>query len=77
MRWLYTLLLYLLLPLVMLRLLWRSLRAPAYRQRLGCPGCVLSSGASANAWACFVSHPTGAGSGSMPSRSARCRPCCR
>ncbi|MCB1924826.1 MAG: lipid IV(A) 3-deoxy-D-manno-octulosonic acid transferase [Gammaproteobacteria bacterium] len=35
MRWLYTLLLYLLLPLVMLRLLWRSLRAPAYRQRLG------------------------------------------
>jgi 3-deoxy-D-manno-octulosonic-acid transferase len=33
MRHVYTLLLYLLLPLVLLRLLWRSLRAPAYRQR--------------------------------------------
>jgi 3-deoxy-D-manno-octulosonic-acid transferase len=32
-RRLYTLLLYLLLPLVFLRLLWRSLRAPAYRRR--------------------------------------------
>jgi len=31
----YTGLLYLLLPLVLLRLLWRSLRAPAYRQRIG------------------------------------------
>ena len=31
----YTGLLYLLLPLVLLRLLWRSLRAPAYRERLG------------------------------------------
>jgi 3-deoxy-D-manno-octulosonic-acid transferase len=32
-RWLYTLLLYLLLPLVFVRLAWRSLRAPAYRRR--------------------------------------------
>ena len=32
-RWVYTLLLYLLLPLVLLRLLYRSLRAPAYRRR--------------------------------------------
>ncbi|HIE53638.1 MAG TPA: 3-deoxy-D-manno-octulosonic acid transferase, partial [Chromatiaceae bacterium] len=32
---LYTALLYLLLPLVLLRLMWRSLQAPAYRQRLG------------------------------------------
>jgi 3-deoxy-D-manno-octulosonic-acid transferase len=32
-RLLYTLLLYLLLPLVLARLLWRSLKAPAYRQR--------------------------------------------
>jgi 3-deoxy-D-manno-octulosonic-acid transferase len=32
-RFLYTLLFHLLLPLVALRLLWRSLRAPAYRQR--------------------------------------------
>ncbi len=31
---LYSLLLHLLLPLVVARLLWRSLRAPAYRQRL-------------------------------------------
>jgi 3-deoxy-D-manno-octulosonic-acid transferase len=33
MRALYTLLLYLLLPLVLLRLLWRSIKAPAYRAR--------------------------------------------
>lgn len=33
MRTLYTVLLHLALPLVMLRLLWRSMRAPAYRQR--------------------------------------------
>jgi 3-deoxy-D-manno-octulosonic-acid transferase len=33
MRRLYTLLLYLALPLVLLRLLWRSLKAPAYRGR--------------------------------------------
>jgi len=32
-RPLYTLLLYLLFPLVLLRLLWRSIRAPAYRRR--------------------------------------------
>ncbi len=32
-RRIYTLLLYLLLPFVMLRLLWRSIKAPAYRQR--------------------------------------------
>lgn len=31
----YTVLLRLLLPLALLRLLWRSLRAPAYRQRIG------------------------------------------
>jgi len=31
----YTFLLHLMLPLVVLRLLWRSLRAPAYRKRLG------------------------------------------
>ena len=34
-RLLYTLLLYLALPLLLLRLLVRSLRAPAYRQRIG------------------------------------------
>ena len=33
MRFLYTLLLYLLMPLVLLRLLWRSIKAPAYRRR--------------------------------------------
>lgn len=33
MRWLYTLILYLLLPLIILRLLWRGLWAPAYWQR--------------------------------------------
>jgi 3-deoxy-D-manno-octulosonic-acid transferase len=33
MRRLYTLLLYLALPLVLLRLLWRSIKAPAYRER--------------------------------------------
>ena len=33
MRRFYTLVLYLVLPLVMLRLLWRSFRAPAYRRR--------------------------------------------
>jgi len=32
---LYTLLLYLLIPLVLLRLLWRSLSAPDYRRRVG------------------------------------------
>ena len=32
---LYSLVLYLLLPLALLRLLWRSLRAPAYRRRWG------------------------------------------
>lgn len=35
MRYLYTLLLYLSLPLVLLRLLWRSIRAPEYRRRWG------------------------------------------
>ena len=34
MRYLYSALLYALMPLVLLRLLWRSRRAPAYRQRL-------------------------------------------
>ncbi|WP_183165687.1 lipid IV(A) 3-deoxy-D-manno-octulosonic acid transferase [Azomonas macrocytogenes] len=34
-RTLYTLLLHLALPLIVLRLLWRARRAPAYRQRLG------------------------------------------
>ena len=34
MRKLYTLLLYLLAPLVLLRLAWRGLRAPVYRRRL-------------------------------------------
>ncbi|MBN1684518.1 MAG: lipid IV(A) 3-deoxy-D-manno-octulosonic acid transferase [Gammaproteobacteria bacterium] len=33
MRYLYTFLFYLLLPFIMLRLLWRSLKAPAYRRR--------------------------------------------
>ena len=33
MRYLYSLLLYLLTPFVILRLLWRSLKAPAYRRR--------------------------------------------
>ncbi|BAP56986.1 3-deoxy-D-manno-octulosonic-acid transferase domain-containing protein [Thioploca ingrica] len=32
-RWFYTLSLYLLIPLIILRLLWRGLRAPAYWQR--------------------------------------------
>ncbi len=35
MRWLYTLLLYSLLPLILLRLWWRGRLAPAYRQRIG------------------------------------------
>lgn len=35
MRGLYTLLFYLLLPLIFLRLLWRSRLAPAYRRRIG------------------------------------------
>lgn len=35
MRFLYTLLLYLLMPLILLRLLWRGLRAPDYRKRWG------------------------------------------
>ncbi len=35
MRYLYSLLLYFLAPFVILRLLWRSLRAPAYRRRWG------------------------------------------
>ena len=34
MRYLYSALFYLLLPLILLRMLWRSRRAPAYRQRL-------------------------------------------
>ena len=34
MRYLYTFLFYLTLPLVLIRLLWRSLHQPAYRQRL-------------------------------------------
>ncbi len=33
MRALYTFLLYLVFPLVLLRLLWRSIKAPAYRER--------------------------------------------
>ncbi|WP_174575396.1 lipid IV(A) 3-deoxy-D-manno-octulosonic acid transferase [Thiosocius teredinicola] len=32
-RWLYTAILYLVFPLVLLRLLWRSIKAPAYRKR--------------------------------------------
>ena len=35
MRYLYSALLYCLLPLTLARLLWRSRRAPAYRRRLG------------------------------------------
>lgn len=35
MRWLYTLFLYLSLPLVVLRLYWRSLKNPYYRSRIG------------------------------------------
>ena len=35
MRLLYTVLLYLLTPLVLLRLLWRGIKAPAYRRRWG------------------------------------------
>lgn len=34
MRYLYTLLFYLMLPFIFLRLIWRSRKAPAYRQRL-------------------------------------------
>jgi 3-deoxy-D-manno-octulosonic-acid transferase len=34
MRWLYTALFYLLVPAIVLRLLWRSRRAPAYRRRI-------------------------------------------
>lgn len=34
MRWLYTLFFYICLPLIVCRLLWRSLKSPAYRQRL-------------------------------------------
>lgn len=35
MRYLYSLLLYLLVPFVLVRLLWRSLKVPAYRRRWG------------------------------------------
>jgi 3-deoxy-D-manno-octulosonic-acid transferase len=35
MRWLYTAIFYLAVPLILLRLLWRSRRAPAYRARIG------------------------------------------
>jgi len=35
MRFLYTLVLYLLMPFILLRLLWRALRAPDYRKRWG------------------------------------------
>ncbi|MEX1033920.1 MAG: lipid IV(A) 3-deoxy-D-manno-octulosonic acid transferase [Cellvibrionaceae bacterium] len=35
MRWLYTLVFYLSVPLILLRLLWRSRRAPAYAKRWG------------------------------------------
>ena len=35
MRWLYTALFYLLVPAIVLRLWWRSRRAPAYRRRIG------------------------------------------
>jgi 3-deoxy-D-manno-octulosonic-acid transferase len=35
MRWFYTLLFYLLLPAILLRLWWRGRRAPAYRRRIG------------------------------------------
>lgn len=35
MRYLYSALFYLLIPLVLMRMLWRSRRAPAYRRRLG------------------------------------------
>ncbi|MGR9045710.1 MAG: lipid IV(A) 3-deoxy-D-manno-octulosonic acid transferase [Gammaproteobacteria bacterium] len=34
MRWLYSAVFYLILPLVLSRLLWRSIKAPAYRQRI-------------------------------------------
>src|SRR5690606_7018525 len=34
-RWFYTLLFYLLLPLILLRLWWRGRAAPAYRRRIG------------------------------------------
>jgi len=34
-RWLYTGFFYLMMPLVLLRLLWRASKAPAYRQRVG------------------------------------------
>jgi 3-deoxy-D-manno-octulosonic-acid transferase len=34
-RWFYTLLFYLALPVILLRLLWRARRAPAYRRRIG------------------------------------------
>ena len=35
MLYLYTALLYLIIPLVLLRFLWRSLSAPDYRRRVG------------------------------------------
>lgn len=35
MRWIYTALLYLIAPIVLLRFLWRSLSVPAYRRRIG------------------------------------------
>ncbi|KOR29615.1 3-deoxy-D-manno-octulosonic acid transferase, partial [Achromatium sp. WMS1] len=34
MRYIYSILLYLLVPAIWLRLLWRSIKAPAYRQRM-------------------------------------------
>jgi 3-deoxy-D-manno-octulosonic-acid transferase len=55
-RGVYTLLFYLLVPLVLLRLMWRGLRAPAYRRRWSerfgfCPG----AGARSSIWVHAVS----------------------
>ena len=56
MIWLYSLLLYLSLPIVLVRLLWRSRRAPAYRQRLGERlGCFGDRRLSAGLWIHAVS----------------------
>jgi 3-deoxy-D-manno-octulosonic-acid transferase len=56
MRWLYTALLYLLLPPIVLRLLWRSRAQPAYRQRIGERfGCVPAPAQPVAIWVHAVS----------------------
>lgn len=54
-RGLYTLLLRMLLPFALLRLCWRSLRSPAYRERLSERLAIRSHGPAASVWVHAVS----------------------